>query len=162
MKLQFEKKHHPGFTVVGIACRASNSRADLIQELWQRFTQEKISAQLTERASDAVYALYCDYESDHTGEYSLVIGCEVPPYTLAATEPPPGLVVAAVPAAFYGVIDSRGPQPQTTVDIWKKVWTSHVKRTYVCDFEVYWGPVAAEVFVGIDAEAAAAASGAMV
>ncbi len=150
MKLEYEKNHHPAFTVVGIACRASNARPDLIEGLWHRFAQEKLSAKLLERSSDAIYALYCDYESDHTGEYSLVLGYEVPASCLVATDPPPTLVVAAVPAATYAVIDSRGQQPETTVAIWKKVWKSQLNRTYVCDFEVHWGPVAAEVFVGIE------------
>ena len=150
--MHYEKTHHPGFTVVGIACRVSNARPEAIDALWQRFLQEKILLLVLGRTSDAVYALYCDYETDHNEEYTMVLGYEVPANALVATEPPEGLVVAVVPASRYALIEARGKQPETLVKVWKQVWASAMERTYICDFEVHWGPVAVEVYVGIEAE----------
>ena len=148
--MQYEKTYHPAFTIVGIACRASNRKSAPMYALWRRFREEKIAAQVVERVSDAVYALYCEYDSDYTGEYTLVLGCEVPANAMVAQETPEGLVVATIPAANYALIDARGKQPDALIAAWADVWKSSLKRAYICDFEVHWGPVAVELYVGID------------
>jgi predicted transcriptional regulator YdeE len=72
-----------GFTVVGVAARTTN-RAETdpavakIPGLWQRFfsEQEQIPGRLD---PDVVYGVYTAYDSDHTGEYSLIVGAESAP-----------------------------------------------------------------------------------
>ncbi len=147
--MHFEKSYLPAFTVVGIACQASDARPEAKAELWRRVRREKMAKQILERASDAVYALYCDYESDHTGVYTYVLGYEVPSNSVITEDPPKGMVVAVVPAARYAVIEARGKQPETLMGVWDHVLNSALARTYVCDFEIHWGPVAIEVHIGI-------------
>ncbi len=147
--MHYEKVYRPAFTVLGIACRASNAQPDTTYGLWQRFREENIAAHVLERVSDAVYAVYCEYDSDHTGEYTFVLGYEIPATAAAVEDTPEGLVVANIPAAQYAVIEARGEQPEALISAWEHVWTSTLARSYICDFEVHWGPVAVEIHVGI-------------
>jgi predicted transcriptional regulator YdeE len=148
--MQYEKTYRPAFSIVGIACRTSRRHPAKTGSLWRRFREENIAAQIIERSSNAVYALYCEYDSDDDGEYTLVLGCEVPTDAQIAQETPDGLVVAAVPGANYALIDARGKQPDTLIEAWVDVSNSALRRTYICDFEVHWGPVAVEVYVSIE------------
>ena len=149
LTMHYEKTYRPTFTVVGIACRASNAQPQAIYDLWQRFYEEKVSTHVLARVRDAVYAIYCEYDSDHTGEYTFVLGYEVPADAAIVEDPPDGLVVAVIPAAQYAVIEARGEQPEALISAWEHVGTSTLARSYICDFEVHWGPMAVEVYVGM-------------
>ena len=148
--MHYEQTYRPAFTVVGIAGRTSKAHPAKTSSLWRRFREEKIATQVVERVNDAVYALYCEYDSDYRGEYTLVLGCEVPMESLITQETPEAMVVATIPAANYALIDARGKQPDALIDAWADVWKSSLKRAYICDFEVHWGPVAVELFVGVE------------
>ena len=76
----YDVVHQPSTMIVGIACRTSNApeaASHDIPRLWDRFYRENVMKKVQNKISDEVLALYCDYESDHTGPYSLVIGCLV-------------------------------------------------------------------------------------
>ena len=144
--MKYEKAYRPTFTLAGIACRASNAQPKVIGDIWQRFYAEKVGRQLPQRNSDAVYALYTEYDSDHTGEYTLLLGYEVP----ADAEVPEGLHKVTIPAASYAVIDARGPQPETLMTAWEQIWDSTLTRSYACDFDIHWSQETVEIYVSID------------
>ena len=148
--MQYEKTYRPAFSVIGVACRTSRTQPAKTMSLWRRFREENIPIQIAERISDAAYALYCEYDSDDRGEYTLVLGCEVPLDAEITRETPDGLVVATIPAANYALVDARGKQPDTLIAAWADVRKSALKRAYICDFEVHWGPVAVELYVGVE------------
>ena len=148
--MHYEKTYRPAFCIVGIACRTSKAHPAKTASLWRRFREEKIATHVLERTNDAVYAMYCEYDSDYRGEYTLVLGYEVPMESQITRETPDGMVVATIPAANYALIDARGKQPDTLIATWADVWNSCLQRTYICDFEVHWGPVAVEVYVGLE------------
>ena len=94
-----------GLTVVGVAARTTNRAetdpaAAKIPALWQRFftEQEQIPGRLD---PDVVFGVYTAYESDHTGEYSLIVGARVS----TATDVAEGLVAVAIPPGRY--LDER-------------------------------------------------------
>jgi predicted transcriptional regulator YdeE len=147
--MHYEKSYRQTFTVAGIAGRVSNAWPEAMDALWQRFHQEKVATRVLERTSDAVYALYRDYERDHTGEYTMVLGYEVPADSIIANDTPKGLVAAVVPAATYALIEARGEQPAALIEAWKQVWASTLPRNYICDFEVHWGPETVELYISI-------------
>lgn len=120
--------------IVGIEIRTSNKDAiNTIPPFWGRFYREKIQAQIPNQKTGEVLGLYCEYETDHTGPYTLVAGCEV---TLAGYIPK-GLVVKHIPAAKYAVFETSGKFPEKMMEVWEWVWQRHLKRTFVADFELY-------------------------
>ena len=69
-------------TITGIATRTTNElelnpETASIPGLWSRFFAENIGEQISNGYStDTVYGVYTDYETDHTGAYTLIIGKE--------------------------------------------------------------------------------------
>lgn len=148
-----------------------------IPGLWQTFMQ---SGAMSRAASSAyLYAVYCDYESDVNGAYTLRIGTETPILaeqdgkeagerpevgTEAETGEGNGLGTGAesgysvIPAGTYLVFKSRkGPVFEVVAEVWREIWTffadSELTRIYEADFERYtmegFRPEAAEVEVYI-------------
>src|SRR3954452_445139 len=145
-----------GFTVVGVAARTTNhAETDpavaKIPGLWQRFfsEQEQIPGRLD---PDVVFGVYTGYESDHTGEYSLIVGAEVG----AATMLPKGLVSVAVPPGRYLVFTAEGDMPAALIRTWIEIWdyfsaAPKHHRAYTADFERHdrRRPSAVEVHVAL-------------
>jgi predicted transcriptional regulator YdeE len=136
----------PAFTVVGMARRQSNDRPDEIGKQWQDFFAAGGAAQIPNRLSDEIYAVYTEYEGDYTRPYTIVIGCQV----AADGALPAGLVRKTVPGARYAVFDARGPQPASIVAAWQRVWAASLPRSYGSDFDRHRGPEDVEVFVSVE------------
>ena len=152
------------FWVAGHQVRTSNAAeadpaAAQIPGLWQRFFEEHITSRTRDRLDDAVLAVYHDYESDHSGEYSLTVGCPV-----RTLEGQPGdLALVRVPAQRYAVVRTeRGPIPGIVIDAWRAIWSMTPEalggpRAYEADFEVYdegsADPADAQVEIWIGLEA---------
>ena len=120
--------------------------------LWQEFEQQHISDRIPNKIGNAVYAVYYDYEGDHTGPFSYFIGCRVED----GTEAPKGLASLIIPGGNYIKLLAKGKMPVCVADIWKKIWASDMKRNYGYDFEVYddrslgWSNAEIDIFVGHD------------
>ena len=113
-----------GLTVAGVAVRTANrAEADpetaSIPALWQRFFKEQKRIP-SRRDQDVIIAVYTAYESDHTGEYSLIVGAEVS----AATVVPQGLVSVDVPPGRYLVFTAEGEMPAALINTWIEIWES--------------------------------------
>lgn len=68
------------FKIIGIATRTSNTSgkaAEDVGALWGRFFEEQIGGKIPEKVSEDIFAIYTDYESDYTGEYTCLIGYQV-------------------------------------------------------------------------------------
>ncbi|HZH02130.1 MAG TPA: effector binding domain-containing protein [Myxococcaceae bacterium] len=135
----------PAFTVVGIAAKESNDRPDQIGKLWQEFFNSGGVNQIPNRKSDDIFAVYTEYEGDHTKPYTMVIGCQVE----QVESLPTGLVAKTLPGAKYTILKAKGPQPATVVNTWKHVYNAPLDRAYVADFDRYRGPEEVEVHVGV-------------
>jgi len=136
------RKHVNLFTVIGISARTNNAKEagpdGVIGKQWQRFFQDGVLAQIPEKISPVIYAVYTEYESDHHGEYTYVIGASVK----VGTKPPTGMVVVTLPAGSFAVITSdKGPLPQVVPAAWQRVFQledeHQLNRAYQADFEVY-------------------------
>jgi predicted transcriptional regulator YdeE len=123
----------PSFTVTGLSVRTSNSRPDQIGQLWQEFYRRDIAGQIASKKSENIYSVYIDYETDYTGPYTLVIGCE----TDSEDTIPVGLVSKQVPGARFAVFDANGKQPDALIAAWQKIYTTDIERTYTGDFDLY-------------------------
>lgn len=141
--------------VIGPSLRTSARTADKdIPTFWQRFMGEFLP-RLPRRADDkALYAVYCDYESDFRGEYTMVLGVAG---VENATLPPDVRRVRIVPGKYERFVAEGDPAivvSQTWIHI-NGEWEQRGERRYLTDFERYapesmsGGKVKVEVFVGL-------------
>jgi predicted transcriptional regulator YdeE/GNAT superfamily N-acetyltransferase len=143
--------------VIGIECRTSNAPAAGLHDIpkhWGKFYQENTVSKIPNKTSNEVIALYCDYEGDHTGQYSLVIGCPVS----SLDDIPEGMVAKAIPGGSYAIFSAVGEHPKTLIETWRQIWQQqNLVRTYTGDYEVYGdkfleSPTEVEVCIAIDSQ----------
>jgi predicted transcriptional regulator YdeE len=142
--MDYETVHHSQIVLCGITARVRNSDPAKIGELWNRFYAEPFVDRLTIE-DGAVYSAYFDYESDHTGPYTTLLGFRV----LHGQPAPDGLTLLTINPATYAMLRRTGPMPATVVEAWQQVWGSDLPRTYIADFDRYASPDTVEVNVGI-------------
>ncbi|WP_163991280.1 GyrI-like domain-containing protein [Pyxidicoccus caerfyrddinensis] len=145
-------KQDEDLVIIGPALRTSPEQAGQdIPHFWQRFMREHLPARKDARD---VYAVYCDYESDHRGPYTLVIGTRAP----AEAPVPDGLRRVVIPRGEYARFMARGDPARALWATWAHVWEAwerRAERRYVADFERYEvaamarGVLEAEVLVGL-------------
>jgi len=131
------------FEVAGIAVRTSNSREmsgnGLIGAHWERFFAERVLEKIPNRTDSSMYAVYTDYENDHNGDYTLLLGARIK----GPIQLPPGIMAKSVPAGHYAVVTSDpGPVVDSVVGAWKKIWNMSRaelggNRAFQTDFELY-------------------------
>ncbi len=145
-------KQDEDLVILGVALRTSSEQAARdIPALWQRFMQESL-ARLP--AAGDVYAVYCDYESDFRGPYTMVLG--VP--ASVETPIPDGMRKVVIPRGDYARFMARGDPAQALWGTWAHVWNAWERRgerRYAADFERHaraslgQGHIEAEVVVGL-------------
>ncbi|TMR88638.1 GyrI-like domain-containing protein [Nonomuraea basaltis] len=141
-------------TVVGFVVRTTNAdemdpaRAKL-PKLWQRAGAPGAFAHVPGRLDENLYAVLTDYESDHNGAYTQIVGTGV------RTVPrlPEGMVAVRVPAGQALKLEARGQLPQALVEAWQQVW-KHTEsggtpsRAFTTDLEVHH-PGGADLYVAV-------------
>jgi predicted transcriptional regulator YdeE len=144
------------FLVVGLRTRTTN-RIEAVPEmarigaLWRQFYADDVSSRIPHRIPEApeIVAVYFDYESDHRGQYSLIVGHKVSSLDHA----PKGMGGVLVPGGRYLRFPVDGPLPTALIETWQSIWKffdlSHeYERAYATDFEVH-RPNDVEIFVGV-------------
>lgn len=130
--------------VHGLALRTSPATAARdIPQHWQRFMAQPPIGE------GPLYAVYCDYESDSRGAYTLVLGRAV----AGDTKVPEGLRRVRVPAGACASFRAVGDPTQVIWKTWQHVnegWPGRAQRRYIADFERYLSATEAEVVVGIE------------
>lgn len=122
--------------LIGIELKTTNENGRAAIEIpqhWEKFYKENVLAHIPHKVSNDIYALYTDYEGDHTKPYSCIIGCEVS----SLDQIPEGMVGREIPRASYAVLTAPGPFPSSLIETWYKIWNSSLKRAYKHDLEVY-------------------------
>lgn len=132
------------FKIIGIAIQTTNENGQAEEDLgglWGLFYKENISAAIPNKASEDVYSLFTDYESDYTGTYTAIIGHKV----RSLDSVPEGFTGREFKGGKYIPFKAKGTMPQAIVDSWKEIWSrdKELKRRYTVDFEVY-GPESAQ------------------
>ena len=131
------------FTIAGISARTNNAREmsgeGVIGGMWQRVMSEGLIETIPNRADTAIIALYTDYESDASGEYTFLIGAKV----TSENSIPERFDVKNIAAGRYAVFTSeKGPVWKVVPEVWQKIWSTPPsemggERAFVADFEVY-------------------------
>src|SRR5215469_13443289 len=113
------------FSVIGIGVRTSNaaemSGSDArIPALWNDYFATAVPARIPNKGPDqSTFAVYTEYESDHTGLYSLVLG----QWVSSLDQIPDGMVGLKIPASRYLVFSADGTVPDAIVAAWREIWT---------------------------------------
>jgi predicted transcriptional regulator YdeE len=125
-----------GFYVTGITIRTTNqnnqSQKD-IGDLWARFMADDVMSQITARLSDDIYSVYTDYETDHTGFYTAILGCKI----VAPDHIPEGFTTVFIPADNYHAYYLEGKFPDNVGEAWQQIWQNASDRKYTADFDLY-------------------------
>lgn len=117
--------------------------------LWQKFEKENFAQRIPDKLGDEIYAVYFDYEGDHTKPFSYFIGCKVK----IDTHAPEGLVNLKIPAGTFTKVVAKGKISDCVTNSWKDIWNSKIERAYKYDFEIYderskdWNNAEVEIFV---------------
>ena len=124
--------------IIGISIETTNKNGQAaidLGALWGKFYAENIIEKILNRTSDEVYSVYTDYESDHTGKYTAIIGLPVSSLDVI----PEGLIGRTFEGANFRKFTAKGPMPDAIAETWKKIWKKdkELNRSYTYDFEVY-------------------------
>ncbi|MCP3925100.1 MAG: AraC family transcriptional regulator [Desulfobacterales bacterium] len=125
-----------GFDVIGISVRTTNQDGKAMNDLamlWNKFTSENIIEKIPNRFEDKIYAIYTDYEGDHTMPYTAIIGCKV----RSSDNIPKGMILRSVDTGDYMKFCTNGKLPDAVVMEWQKIWNLKIDREFIADFEVY-------------------------
>ncbi len=138
-------------SIVGLSARTNNKNemnpaVRKIAPLVQKFDEE---VSVNYRAGARVYSVYYDYESDASGDYSVLIGADaVASSSLALTE-------VKIQAGNYLVFSAKGQVPHIVIETWNEIWRYFSSdecmhtRAYRTDFEFYKSQDEIEIHIGI-------------
>ncbi|HEY8928115.1 MAG TPA: GyrI-like domain-containing protein [Mucilaginibacter sp.] len=131
-----EISREPQFYITGISVRTINqggrSAAD-IGDLWTRFMSENLIDKIEDKETNDLYCVYTNYETDHTGPYTAILGCKVRSFDNVCE----GFARVIVPAGKFQVHSLCGEFPNNIGCAWRQIWDSGVKRTYTADYDLY-------------------------
>ncbi len=128
----------PEFKLIGLKLnrRSTNENGQSAKdcgELWQKFEINAIAKEIPNKTSDAIYAVYFDYDSDETGTFSYFIGCQVD----ADFKTPENLDELLIPNQTYQKITAKGKMPDCIGEAWQNIWKADINREFGFDFEIY-------------------------
>ena len=127
-----------GFKIIGISTRTTNKDKQAQQDLgklWGQFYSENLLNKIPNKISNEIIAIYTDYKSDFTEDYTTIIG--IPVSTL--DEIPNGLIGREFQAENFQKFIAKGEMPNAVVTTWVDIWQKdkELDRKYSYDFEVY-------------------------
>ena len=131
-----EIAHQNQFFLTGISVRTTNQNGQSQQDiggLWTRFTTENLGQKISGKLSDDMYCVYTDYESDHNGPYTAVLGCRVD----SLDNVPEGFTGIVVPGGDYQIYYLEGQFPANIGAAWQQIWASDIDRKYASDYDWY-------------------------
>lgn len=112
--------------------KTDNQKKDMTA-LWNRFLNEHVFREFWNPVSDDIYWVYTDYESDHTGYYTAVLGRKAG----SLAQIPEGFMGTTFQAGKYSVYHLSGKCPQNVLSAWQNIWESSPERAYTADFDEY-------------------------
>jgi len=144
------------FNLVGISITTSNEGGKAekdIPALWHKWMAENVAQKVPHKMDETLYALYSDYEGDHTKPYQITIGHKV----TNLDSIPEDLTVKVVPESTYAKFTAKGNLTQDAViNKWLEIWNMDLPRTYTNDLEIYDDRAAdptngiADIFIAVE------------
>ncbi len=131
--------------LVGIEIRTNNtnefSSNKKIPKLWESFFSKEINKNVKDKTSENIYAVYSNYESDHTGEYNYFIGFEVKDTKSYLNNDK--FIIKEIKQGKYSIVTTeKGSLQKVIPAAWEKIWKMSSsdlggKRSYKTDYEIY-------------------------
>lgn len=142
-------------TVIGMSLRTNNEREShpetaSIPIMWRNFFEYNVMAGIPQQLDPmTVYGVYFDYESDNTGDYTLLIGLQS-----GATEKPAGLNLIEIQEGKYLVFKVSEASPAGIKETWAAIEghfaeTDAYDRAYTTDFEIYQGQSDISIYISV-------------
>ncbi|MGQ2982462.1 GyrI-like domain-containing protein [Flavobacterium sp.] len=118
--------------------------------LWQEYMGGFVPNKIPNKLNGDTYAVYFDYDGDHTDPYSYFIGCPVED----GTEVPTGLDSIIIPLQKYEMVTAKGKMPDCVAEAWCDIWQRDIDRAYGYDFEIYrgnmdWNNAEVEIYLSV-------------
>ncbi|MGE3319607.1 MAG: GyrI-like domain-containing protein [Candidatus Berkiella sp.] len=137
--------YKPDILLVGLTVRTNNTNEQnpatgKIGPLVSDYFSQGMATTIPNRVNPGVtFSVYTDYESDHHGDYTYLIGEEVSSFE----DIPSGLHRITIPASDYQRFTTpSGQMPMVVINAWQAIWQMDETalggvRAYQADFEVY-------------------------
>lgn len=163
--MQQEKVGLDVIKLVGVTCRTNNAdemspETSKIGPLFGTYLEEQVSEAFQARVNPGVtFAVYTDFETDETGEYTYFVGEEVSTLDGQDIE---NFATLTIPKSEYQKFTTKtGQFPDVLIDAWETIWKMDSvdfggRRKYIADFEVYDGRAvdpsnaAVDIYIGVD------------
>jgi len=143
--MSFTLRDADRFTVMGICARAENANPGKIGDLWRSFHAMGNAGAIEARLDDSVYCVYCEYETDFTGGFTVLVGCAVD----ADAAVPDGMKKLEIEAGKFAVFDVVGELPKSILETWAEIWNTPLERRYRADFDRYGSDGKVTILVGV-------------
>lgn len=138
--------------IIGISVRTTNRhetnpKTARIGALYRRFDA---AVPVDYKNGARVYGVYYNYESDASGEYSLLAGSDRIDETIAST-----LEQVTIASGSYVVFEAKGEVPEIIIETWGKIWNYFAakdaphKRAYTTDFEYYKSQNEVDIYIAV-------------
>jgi len=155
-KISFYMEKVKAFRLIGLALKNKtsneNGRSGIdCGNLWQKFEKEDTFNKLQGKISNEIFAVYYNYEGDHTKPFSYFIGFKVSP----DLNVPHGMDSIIIQDGNYQLFTAKGKMPDCIATAWEKIWSSDISRAYQADFEIYgekskdWSNSEIEIFISV-------------
>ena len=150
MKTTMNKQVNGLKQVYGFSIRTNNAdemnpKTAKIAALHQKFDQQVI---VDYESGERVYAIYYDYESDASGDYSVLAGFD-------GKDDKNNLELVEIQAGDYLVFSAKGNIPQIVIETWVEIWAYFSSqscvhtRLFTTDFEFYKSSDEVEIHIAI-------------
>jgi len=138
--------------IIGLLARTTNAKemdpsTGKIGPLWKEF-DDKVKVDYKD--GNRVYAVYFDYESDVSGEYSILAGTDQLDANTTAQ-----LETIVIQSGKYILFTAKGDIPGIVFETWARVWEYFSKkdaeheRLYTTDFEYYKSQNEIEIYIAV-------------
>lgn len=123
---------------IGIQVETTNKNGQSAQDLgnlWGKFMGENLLSSIPNKASEDIFVIYTDYESDYQGKYTAIIGAKVSDLQYI----PEGMIGREFPTQSFKKIVSKGEMPSALIETWQEIWQNdkNLNRSYLYDLEIY-------------------------
>ena len=141
-------------TVAGLSIRTSNDKAfEDIPAHWARFFSEQVLAQIPDRVSDELYAVYTEFDripqsadDIYSLGYTFVLGVAVSGTSRLSAS----MVSTVIPAAKRAVFPVQPAQSDQVGGQWRQIWQMQdLPRIFASDYEHYAASGAINILVSI-------------
>lgn len=151
-----EKIQNEEFKLIGLALAGKttnqNGQSGIdCGNLWEKFEKEHFAERIPGKLSNDIYAVYYNYDGDHTQPFSYFIGCKVNSEAIN----PKGMTQLLIPAGNLKKIVAKGKMPDCVANSWYDIWDSEIERIYAYDYEVYdgrskdWNNAEVDIFLSV-------------